>query len=137
MSRGGQAVGEEEAEGFPGPETPLRAAPALVPELSGGPGRRANEGGRIDRFHCPVCRMMADLARLDDGPYTVDLWVQTYGGKAGVNIRTDGSDNPTPRGSISYFPAGTPQEAELISARLVEIAEEIIRRAKDGTLVRV
>ena len=117
-------------------EEPVLMPPGSVPDLSGGPNR-GSEGGRTDRFHCPVCKMMADLSRLDQAPYAVDLWVQVYGGKAGTNVRTDGSVNPTPRGSISYFPAGTAAEAEAISARLVEIAREIIRRAEDGTLVRV
>ena len=86
--------------------------------------------------------MMVDLARLDRAPYTVDLWVQTYGGDAGESMRTSGEITTGERkggrrGSISYYPAGTAAEAERIQARLVEIAREVIRRAEEGTLIRL
>jgi hypothetical protein len=116
-----------------GPSAPRTNVGRLM--LAGGP-RARDEGGRTNRFHCPACGMMADLGRLDDAPYAVDLWVQTYGGKAGVNIHTDGTNNPTPRGSISYYQAGTPEEAERIADRLAEVAREILRRHESGTLVQ-
>lgn len=32
------------------------------------------------RYHCPACGMMANIERLDDAPYAVDVWLQRFGG---------------------------------------------------------
>jgi hypothetical protein len=130
-------VEEEREELAPPVEEEAVVGPVRV---SGGPSP-APGVGRTERFHCPVCGMMADLARLDNAPYAVDFFVQTYGGpvrsgtvrrhsKTGKTIDRTGNSS----GSIAYYPAGTPEEARLVARRLAQIAREIIRHAERGTL---
>ena len=119
---------------------PEAALVGPLPELYLGTPLEPRER-KTDRIHCPFCGMMADLRRLDDAPYPLDLWVQVYGGpvKPGVvrHLPTGRTIDHTRnrRGSIQYFSVGTPDEARIISARALEIAREIVRRAEAGTLV--
>lgn len=125
-----------------GGRSPLPTEPPVFGDhfLTGAPPPEGREGGRTDRFHCPVCHMMADLSRLDNAPYGVDLWTQQYGGPGGSSRRTDGTITRIDRkggrrGSLSYYPAGRPEEAALIQARIRDICAQVLEWADAGILI--
>lgn len=45
--------------------------------------------GKI-RFRCPCCGMIADLDRIDQAPYKIQVFSQTFGGKIAGNNKGRG-----------------------------------------------
>lgn len=118
------------------PQPPAPVPRAEVAPPGGQPGTRT-----VERAHCPCCGMMFDLKRLDRAPFPVDLWLQTYGGPVAPgkrHVTVSGSifdRTRNRRGSITYRPVRDADLAAVVSARLVEIGEEIARRGRAGALI--
>jgi hypothetical protein len=54
------------------------------------------------RVRCPHCGMMSDLEHFKDGPYDVQVFLQTFGGKVPGDRKGKGSGKGSGAGVMEY-----------------------------------
>ena len=93
-----------------------------------------------DKVTCPLCGHLARVAELEEGPYTMGLYVQQIGGPVRPGrVRVTASGNVVDhshntRGSIVTFGVWDAAMADALEDIVAEAAERIAALARDRAL---